>query len=157
MRGGDNNFIAEDHPDRHNVVDSCVSTQGPTFDRDSSCVICLEDMKENEMMVTHGLPGNGECNHAFHALCFEELVTSAGLADEIDPAGANSTEPDKQFAKCPICRGELYPYTKQGCELPPALAEDREHVRFQSVHERVADQPSSVIPSASFSARNFLR
>lgn len=129
MRGGDNNFIAEDHPDRHNVVDSCVSTQGPTFDRDSSCVICLEDMKENEMMVTHGLPGNG----------------------------ANSTEPDKQFAKCPICRGELYPYTKQGCELPPALAEDREHVRFQSVHERVADQPSSVIPSASFSARNFLR
>ena len=117
-------FVTKSHPDTHKVVDNCLYTQGPTPGRDSECMICLEVMTEEDKTVTHGLPGIGECNNAFHLSCFDLVVSSAKLADEFDPQGANSS--CNQFAKCPACRGKLFPYEKQGCALPPNFAAERE-------------------------------
>lgn len=131
-------FVTKHHPNRY-VLDDCLRTQGPTPGRDTSCMICIEEMTAEDKTITHGLPGQGECNNAFHSVCFDELVASVKLADDLDPAGANSNDFGRQFAKCPMCRGALYPYEKQGCQLPPALEVEREGVRFAGVERTAAE------------------
>ena len=101
-------------------------------------MICLELMTEEDKTVTHGLPHAGECNYAFHLSCFDGMVANTDLADEIDPQGSNSS--DDKFAKCPMCRGSLFPYPKQGCALPPALIAERERARFEAARARAMNE-----------------
>jgi hypothetical protein len=136
--GAPSRFVTEDHPNRHNFVDNCLYTQGPTPGRDAACMICLELMTEEDKTVTHGLPHAGECNYAFHLSCFDGLVANTDLADEIDPQGSNTG--DDKFAKCPMCRGSLLPYPKQGCALPPALIAERERARFEAARQRAMNE-----------------
>lgn len=131
-------FVTKHHPNRY-VLDDFLRTQGPTPGRDTSCMICLEEMTAEDTTITHGLPGQGECNNAFHSACFDGLVASVKLADDLDPAGANSNEFGRQFAKCPMCRGTLYPYEKQGCQFPPALEVEREGVSFEAAERAAAE------------------
>ena len=139
------NFPGEQRADtlnRHEVVKDCRHTQGPSR-ADPTCTICLEDIGLDEKTVTH-IGSSGCCGNAFHLSCFNELIAAAELADKVDPAGANSTEPNHQVAKCPNCRGCLCPWPKQGCELPEKLAIEREGVRFEAVRQAVVESSSPV-------------
>lgn len=101
--------ITASTPERHAVFDDCIYTQGPAVGRDVSCAICLDPMEHHEETLTHC-----ECQNAFHVACFDSLVASENPAN---PTGANPVE--LYSIKCPLCRGEMKPWPKAGCALPP--------------------------------------
>lgn len=98
------------------VIEDCIYTYGPTAGRDVTSTICLDDMEPHAQTVTHS-----KCQNAFHVSCFNDLP-AAGNEDK--PAGANSAP--LNVVKCPLCRVELVPRAKAGCEPPEGLARDRE-------------------------------
>lgn len=87
-------------------------------------------MKADEVMVVHGT-----CSNAFHkSPCLHKLVSAANLQDDPDPVCANSTQPGRESAKCPMYRDLLFPFQEQGCRLHTAIVTERERARFEVAH-----------------------
>ena len=124
--GAPTRFVTEEHPDRHEVVDNCFYTRGPTYGRNPTCLICLQKVDEEYKSVTHGLRGQGECNFAFHVYCFHRFV-----AEKLTDSGS---------ASCPACGGTLYPYEEQGWALPPALVAEGERARFEEARAQAMNE-----------------
>jgi hypothetical protein len=108
----------EDEPSRHPLVQGYRYTFG-VEGRDSTCTLCLEELKATDVTVTHA-----KCLNAYHDGCFSEHLASN--ADLLTKTPVRS--------KCPNCNGVLYPWPAlvgpvfdwsaklDGC-LPPVFAD----------------------------------
>jgi hypothetical protein len=109
-----NTSSSPNDPDAHPTVSSCLTTGFP-LNREPLCATCQYHMLPTDATVTHS-----KCLKAFHAICFDDLVASStDLINSRDPAPT----------KCPICRGEVKPWSILGCAPSPAVQSAEAEVR----------------------------